>query len=290
MLEELDDVRVIEGTRTAFPALHHILEHLLRHYARQHLEARYAVEISLNIVQALFLQRFHLPLVEILHRLKASTCFGFFHRPTRSFGSFPSFFFYSLPRKICQRNKKKIEDYAHMKARSPFSLRSSVARFGKSSPPRPLAHLLAYRYAVGKVENRMRFTSTSLRKSNGRPEDGAVVGGAEEPGLAIYVHWPYCSRICPYCDFNRYLADKGGNGIDHQRMAKSYKRELATFRQFLDEGDHALFDSGPTGKLAPAMADHSKRRKVASVFFGGGTPSLAKVLSDSFVLNCELFI
>ena len=20
--------------------------------------------------------------------------------------------------------------------------------------------------------------------------------------LALYVHWPYCARICPYCDFN----------------------------------------------------------------------------------------
>ena len=20
--------------------------------------------------------------------------------------------------------------------------------------------------------------------------------------LALYIHWPYCSRICPYCDFN----------------------------------------------------------------------------------------
>ena len=22
------------------------------------------------------------------------------------------------------------------------------------------------------------------------------------PPLALYVHWPYCARICPYCDFN----------------------------------------------------------------------------------------
>ena len=28
--------------------------------------------------------------------------------------------------------------------------------------------------------------------------------------LGLYVHWPYCARICPYCDFNIYK-DKGGD-------------------------------------------------------------------------------
>ncbi|MBP8072733.1 MAG: coproporphyrinogen III oxidase, partial [Brevundimonas sp.] len=26
--------------------------------------------------------------------------------------------------------------------------------------------------------------------------------------LALYVHWPYCARICPYCDFN-VVRDRG---------------------------------------------------------------------------------
>ena len=31
-----------------------------------------------------------------------------------------------------------------------------------------------------------------------------------DPGtdVAIYVHWPYCARICPYCDFN-VVRDRG---------------------------------------------------------------------------------
>ena len=28
------------------------------------------------------------------------------------------------------------------------------------------------------------------------------------PPLAVYVHWPYCARICPYCDFN-VVRDRG---------------------------------------------------------------------------------
>ena len=27
-------------------------------------------------------------------------------------------------------------------------------------------------------------------------------------GVAVYVHWPYCARICPYCDFN-VVKDRG---------------------------------------------------------------------------------
>jgi coproporphyrinogen III oxidase-like Fe-S oxidoreductase len=27
--------------------------------------------------------------------------------------------------------------------------------------------------------------------------------------LGLYIHWPYCARICPYCDFNVYKAANG---------------------------------------------------------------------------------
>jgi putative oxygen-independent coproporphyrinogen III oxidase len=64
--------------------------------------------------------------------------------------------------------------------------------------------------------------------------------------LGIYVHWPYCSRICPYCDFNVYRA-----------------RDR---------------DEGPL--LAAIIADmrgHAARmgaREAETLFLGGGTPSL----------------
>ena len=62
--------------------------------------------------------------------------------------------------------------------------------------------------------------------------------------LAIYVHWPYCARICPYCDFNIYK----------QRA-----------------------DSGLVEALAQDIATQAKRigpRQLRSIHFGGGTPSL----------------
>ncbi|MBV9508903.1 MAG: coproporphyrinogen III oxidase [Caulobacteraceae bacterium] len=65
--------------------------------------------------------------------------------------------------------------------------------------------------------------------------------------LAVYVHWPYCARICPYCDFNvvrdRSQAEQAG-------LAEAILADLAAQAALI----------GP--------------RRLVSVFFGGGTPSL----------------
>jgi putative oxygen-independent coproporphyrinogen III oxidase len=64
--------------------------------------------------------------------------------------------------------------------------------------------------------------------------------------LGIYIHWPYCAAICPYCDFNVYKA----RGRDSAPLVQAILSDLAYWR-------------GQTGP-----------RKVSSIFFGGGTPSL----------------
>jgi len=64
--------------------------------------------------------------------------------------------------------------------------------------------------------------------------------------LAIYVHWPFCRSLCPYCDFNSHVSEH----IDHARWRTALLREL----------EHYAEIAGP--------------RRVTSIFFGGGTPSL----------------
>jgi len=64
--------------------------------------------------------------------------------------------------------------------------------------------------------------------------------------LAIYVHWPFCRSLCPYCDFNSHVSDS----VDHARWRAALLREL----------EHYAEVAGP--------------RRVTSIFFGGGTPSL----------------
>lgn len=65
---------------------------------------------------------------------------------------------------------------------------------------------------------------------------------------AIYVHWPYCTAICPYCDFNVYRA----RGVDNAQLLEAIAADL--------EGHAKRFG----------------RRELVSIFFGGGTPSLLR--------------
>jgi oxygen-independent coproporphyrinogen-3 oxidase len=67
------------------------------------------------------------------------------------------------------------------------------------------------------------------------------------PPLSLYVHFPWCVRKCPYCDFNSHEA-RAGN--DHQAYVAALLSDL----------ESAL----------PAIWG----RAVSSVFIGGGTPSL----------------
>jgi putative oxygen-independent coproporphyrinogen III oxidase len=69
---------------------------------------------------------------------------------------------------------------------------------------------------------------------------------AGESELALYIHWPFCASKCPYCDFNSHVRD----AIDQERWQRALLAEL----------DHA---AGETGG-----------RRLRSIFFGGGTPSL----------------
>jgi putative oxygen-independent coproporphyrinogen III oxidase len=65
-------------------------------------------------------------------------------------------------------------------------------------------------------------------------------------GFGLYVHWPFCLKKCPYCDFNSHVRDR----IDQARWRAGLLAEL----------DH--------------YAEPSAGRTVGSIFFGGGTPSL----------------
>lgn len=81
------------------------------------------------------------------------------------------------------------------------------------------------------------------------PEPRAFEGAGPadpEPGFGLYVHWPFCRTKCPYCDFNSHVAGE----IEHERWARALLREL----------DHFAAETG--------------RRRLDSIFFGGGTPSL----------------
>jgi putative oxygen-independent coproporphyrinogen III oxidase len=88
------------------------------------------------------------------------------------------------------------------------------------------------------------------------PADGALPGEAVARlgchPFGIYVHVPFCRTRCGYCDFNTYTAAELGSGASRGSYAGLAVAEIRLARRVLGE------QSGP----------------VATVFFGGGTPTL----------------
>lgn len=79
-----------------------------------------------------------------------------------------------------------------------------------------------------------------------------------DPGFGVYVHWPFCLSKCPYCDFNSHVRR---GAIDEARYVDAFRQEIA-HRAALTPG-----------------------RRAASVFFGGGTPSLMKPATVEAILR-----
>ena len=75
--------------------------------------------------------------------------------------------------------------------------------------------------------------------------------------LALYVHWPFCISKCPYCDFNSPVR----SAIDHDQWR-----------------DALLADLAHEARELPG-------RRLTSIFFGGGTPSLMEPLTVAAVID-----
>jgi oxygen-independent coproporphyrinogen-3 oxidase len=74
---------------------------------------------------------------------------------------------------------------------------------------------------------------------------------------AIYVHWPFCLKKCPYCDFNSHVRDE----VSHDRWRAALVREIDTF------------------------AANYPGLEASSIFFGGGTPSLMEPETVAAVID-----
>jgi len=75
--------------------------------------------------------------------------------------------------------------------------------------------------------------------------------------LALYVHWPFCVSKCPYCDFNSHVRA----AVDQDAWAAAMLADL----------DHEA-------ALLPG-------RRLSSIFFGGGTPSLMPPATVAAILD-----
>jgi len=83
-------------------------------------------------------------------------------------------------------------------------------------------------------------------------------GSAPCPGgFGLYVHWPFCQSKCPYCDFNSHVRAT----IDEGRWRAALLAELEHF------------------------ANKTPGRRLDTLFFGGGTPSLMAPATVAAVID-----
>jgi putative oxygen-independent coproporphyrinogen III oxidase len=79
----------------------------------------------------------------------------------------------------------------------------------------------------------------------------------DQTPLALYVHWPFCVSKCPYCDFNSHVRDS----VDQQVWRDALLADLAY-------------------EVAALPG-----RRLGSIFFGGGTPSLMPPATVAAILD-----
>jgi oxygen-independent coproporphyrinogen-3 oxidase len=93
--------------------------------------------------------------------------------------------------------------------------------------------------------------------SGGAPEPPAA-SGLEMPPLAAYIHIPWCVRKCPYCDFNSHAA---GASLPEDAYVDALLTDL------------------------DADLEQIQSRRLTSIFFGGGTPSLFSASALARILD-----
>jgi oxygen-independent coproporphyrinogen-3 oxidase len=112
---------------------------------------------------------------------------------------------------------------------------------------------------------------------------------ATSPTLGLYVHIPFCSAICNYCNFNRGLFDAAlKTRYVEALVSEIHAAALKGCATEVGDTETALTDAAAAQAFRPAVAD--------TIFFGGGTPSLlepddvARIIAacdGSFAVNAE---
>lgn len=82
----------------------------------------------------------------------------------------------------------------------------------------------------------------------------------------VYIHVPFCMRRCGYCDFNTYTAVDMGAGASRGNYANMVIREMSIIRDW--QSSHGIDEP-----------------EAATVFFGGGTPTILKASDLVAMLN-----
>lgn len=84
--------------------------------------------------------------------------------------------------------------------------------------------------------------------------------------MSFYVHIPFCTVRCGYCDFNTYTATELGSGSSQATYAATVSKEISFAREVMNRSGQPP-------------------REIETVFFGGGTPTLLPASDLALVLD-----
>lgn len=106
-----------------------------------------------------------------------------------------------------------------------------------------------------------RAFKATFKKPDPRSAAEAIKGTLRERELAVYIHIPFCRRICRYCPYVRYPVRNDGTISNY---IEALKTEIKAYGKLLQELDP----------------------KVIDVHAGGGTPSLLTGQQFEDILDC----
>src|SRR5918995_5537969 len=113
------------------------------------------------------------------------------------------------------------------------------------------------RSLLGRLQYRNAATAMTMTLSNAHAEIPLFEAPAQaDDEFGIYIHIPFCSHICPYCDFNTYA----GQSARIPAYVEAVRREVTYW------------------------GDQVDGRSAASIFIGGGTPSLLEPIQIQSIL------
>ena len=120
--------------------------------------------------------------------------------------------------------------------------------------------------------------------------------------LALYIHWPFCKSKCPYCDFNSHVRES----VDQEAWRAALVSELRWAAESRIENrelgitseasrPRALVRDSAQAHCAKQEAQRRSNqkypdpqrgnKKISSIFFGGGTPSLMPAATISSLIS-----
>jgi oxygen-independent coproporphyrinogen-3 oxidase len=104
---------------------------------------------------------------------------------------------------------------------------------------------------------------------------------ATSPIRHLYVHIPFCARICPYCAFYKDLLDRSHTG----RFCEAILRELELYQGAASSPSSPEVTAATEGGTAPRRTRDRRSLCPSTIYFGGGTPTALSIAQLELLLR-----